>query len=195
MLDTLITSKTRVKLLLKFFSNKNATAYLRSLAAEFGESTNAVRHELNNLSNAGFLLSRENGRTIEYNANTSHPLYPELKSAVHKYLGIDKIVDNVVKKLGHVEMAFITGEYAKGRDSGIIDLVLVGQINDLNLKELIFKVEQVIKRKIRPFVLTMKEYNGLTEELKPDTALWLWTEPEKGEGPDIRQPTDRQGGI
>ena len=88
MLDTLITSKTRVKLLLKFFSNKQSKAYLRSLAEEFGESTNAVRYELNSLSEAGYLLSNENGRTIEYNANTKHPLYPELKKLVHKYLRI-----------------------------------------------------------------------------------------------------------
>jgi hypothetical protein len=140
MLDSLITSKTRVKLLLKFFSNKNSTAYLRSLATEFGESTNAVRHELNNLSNAGFLLSKPNGRTIEYNANTKHPLYPELKSLVHKYLGLDKIVENVVHKLGDVKMAFITGDYADGHDSGIIDLVLVGEVNDANLKDLVIKV-------------------------------------------------------
>jgi len=85
-------------MLLKFFSNQHSTAYLRSLAGEFGESTNSIRLELNNLSKAGYLISEENGRTIEYKANTNHPLYPELQSLVHKYLGLDKIVEKVIKK-------------------------------------------------------------------------------------------------
>ena len=52
MLDTLITSKTRVKLLMKFFLNPGTRAYLRELASEFDESTNSVRVELNRLSEA-----------------------------------------------------------------------------------------------------------------------------------------------
>ena len=129
MLDSLITAKTRIKLLLKFFSNQHSTSYLRSLAEEFGESTNSVRLELNKLSDAGYLNSRENGRTVEFKANTKHPLFPELKSLVHKYLGLDKIVDKVIKKLGTVYKAFVTGDYASGKDSGIIDLVIVGEID------------------------------------------------------------------
>ena len=174
MLDSLITSKTRVKLLLKFFSNKQSKAYLRSLAEEFGESTNAVRHELNNLSEAGYLISSENGRTIEYNANTNHPLYPEIRKMVHKYLGLNNIVENVIKKLGNVELAFITGDYAKGKDTGIIDLVIVGEINENNLQRLIVKAEIAIKRKIRSLVLTFKEYERLNKTLNPEKALWLW---------------------
>ena len=57
MLDSLITSKTRIKLLLKFFLNSSMKAYLRGLAEEFGESTNAIRLELNHLEEAGLLKS------------------------------------------------------------------------------------------------------------------------------------------
>jgi len=176
LLESLITSKTRIKILLKFFSNKNATAYLRSLASEFGESTNSVRLELNKLSEAGYLISNENGRTIEYRANTKHPLFPELKSVVHKYLGLDRIVETVIKKMGHVEMAFVTGDYAKGLDTGIIDLVLVGEINLDNLRDLVERVEKKIKRKIRTLVLCSEEYYKLYQTLDPEKALWLWKE-------------------
>ena len=47
MIETLISSKTRVKLLLKFFLNSRNTAYLRNLEEEFEESTNGIRVELN----------------------------------------------------------------------------------------------------------------------------------------------------
>ncbi|MDE0746119.1 MAG: ArsR family transcriptional regulator, partial [SAR202 cluster bacterium] len=88
MLDTLITSKTRVKLLMKFFLNPGTRAYLRELASEFGESTNSVRVELNRLSDAKIISSENVGRTIEYHANAKHSLYNELQSLVRKYAGV-----------------------------------------------------------------------------------------------------------
>lgn len=176
MLDSLITSKTRVKLLLKFFSNTNASAHLRSLATEFGESTNAVRLELNKLSEAGLLCSEENGRKIMYQANQDHPLFPEINSIVLKFLGLDKIAEDIVHKLGDLKVALITGDYAQGKDSGIVDLVLVGQINHNILYSLVNKAEKLIKRKIRPLVLTTAEYKELKPTLAPEKALLLWKE-------------------
>ena len=180
MLDTIITSKTRVKMLLKFFSNSQATAYLREMAKEFGESTNSIRHELNNLSEAGYLLSREEGRNIYYRANTQHPLYPELKTLVHKYLGLDKIMDNVIHKvlsrLGNLKLALITGDYAAGRDSGIIDLVMIGSIDKEYLMKCVEKVEKLIQRKVRTLVLSEEEFELNKNSLQADRALLLWRE-------------------
>ena len=165
-------------MLLKFFLNSHSKAHLRGLAEEFGESTNSIRHELNNLSKAGYLVSNEKGNIIEYSANIEHPLYPELKNLVHKYMGIDKIIDNIVNKmisrLGLLEMAFITGDYAEGKDSGIIDLILVGEINSKNLLGYVQKAEELIKRKIRTLVLSAEEFQQNKKNLHSDTALWLW---------------------
>jgi predicted transcriptional regulator len=61
MIETLISSKTRVKLLMKFFLNSSTTAYLRSLEEEFGESTNGIRLELNKFEKAGFIDSETQG--------------------------------------------------------------------------------------------------------------------------------------
>jgi predicted transcriptional regulator len=161
-----------MKMLLKFFTNSTATAYLRGLAEEFGESTNSIRHELNNLSKAGYLSSQEDGRTIVYRANTSHPLYQELKAIVHKYLGIDKIIENIVHKLGDLKAAYIIGDYARGKDSGTIELLLVGKIDEDFLKKLQEKAQSLVHRKIETKVLS----EGLFEDCKQDyeQALLLW---------------------
>ena len=87
MLDTLITSKTRIKLLLKFFLNPGTKSYLRGLATEFGESTNAIRVELNRLTEAKLLKSVNSGRTVEYRANKQHSLFKDLQSVVKKFVG------------------------------------------------------------------------------------------------------------
>ena len=180
MLDSLITSKTRLKMLLKFFLNSNTTAYLREMAKEFGESTNSIRHELNNLTAAGYLIATVSGRSIFYKANTSHPLYSELKNIVHKYLGIDRIredvIDKLLQRLGKLKLAFITGDYAEGRDSGIIDLVLVGNLDVSYLNECVGKVEKLINRKVRTLVLTPEEFEDKRLALKPEKALLLWGE-------------------
>ena len=150
------------------------------MAKEFGESTNSIRLELNNLTEAGYLVTEEKGRSIYYSANIKHPLYNELKNLVHKYLGIDKILDDIIhkvlKRLGKLKLAFITGDYAEGRDSGIIDLVVVGDIDQEYFKQCANKVEKLINRKVRTLVLTESEYEKNINSLHPEKALWLWKE-------------------
>ncbi len=177
MLESLITSKTRIKLLLKFFLNPETKAYLRSLAEEFGESSNAVRIELNRMHDAGLLDSESNGRTKVYYANKKNPLYQEIHNLVRKYLGID-IVENVIDKLGNVKSAFIIGDYAKGNDSGIIDLVVVGNIRRNYLNELVVLAEQNMKRKIRTLVFNEDEFEQYKKSLKIDKAVLLWSNKE-----------------
>ena len=178
MIDTLISSKTRIKLLMKFFLNPDVTAYLRGLADEFGESTNAVRVELNRLCAAGFLqdVPTDGSRKKSYCANRSHPLFPELQRIVRKVLGIDQLVDGVVERLGNVKLALITGDYAHGIDSGIIDLTLVGDVDRQYLASLVDKVEGLITRKVRVLVLFPEEYEKLLGTLKPEESLFVWGE-------------------
>lgn len=175
MLDSLITSKTRVKLLLKFFLNPETRAYLRSLADELGESTNAVRVELNRLTKAGLLTASTDGRTKLYQANTKHSLFPDIHNLVKKNMGIDK-VETIISELGTVQLALIAGDYARGIDSGVVDLVIVGEIDRNFLQHLVDKAEDIIKRKIRVLVLNKGEYDTLEDKLKLDKALVIWEE-------------------
>lgn len=172
MLETLITSKTRIKLLLKFFSNNNK-AYLRSLAEEYGESTNAVRTELNRLSEAGLLESEPAGNTILYKANTQHPIYQDIRNLVAKYLGFDQIIETVLQRIGNLESAVVVGDYARGHDSGIIDLRLVGHVDMDYLEQLIPKAEGLINRKIR-YTVQLPDHNGLGYDFESQPHILLW---------------------
>ena len=66
MLEALISSKTRIRLLLRFFLNPESKSYLSELAEEFGESTNSVRLELNRFEKAGMLDSEYIGNKRFY---------------------------------------------------------------------------------------------------------------------------------
>ncbi|OFX37714.1 MAG: transcriptional regulator, partial [Bacteroidetes bacterium GWA2_40_15] len=150
MLDTLVTSKTRLKLILKFFLNSSSSAYLKELAKEFGESSNAVRLELNRFEKAGLLESEVSGNKKMYQANVLHPLYKDIHSIISKTIGIDQIIEEVIDKLGDVEEAYITGDFAIGKNGKTIDILLIGaDINKNFLHLLIDKAEFLINRKIR----------------------------------------------
>ncbi len=173
MLQALITSKTRIKLLMKFFLNSRNTSYLRDLASEFGESTNAIRLELNHLEEAGLLHSRMQGNKKIFQANCKHPLYPNIHGLLMKHTGIDRIVDHVVSNLGGLRSAYVVGSFARGMDNPVIDLLLVGEgIDTAYLLKLIGKAETLIDRKIRYVLIESEEtdkYLGIYPE-----ALLLW---------------------
>ena len=174
MLKSLITSETRIKLLMRFFLNPSMSGYLRQLANEFGESTNGIRKELNKLTEAQILQVEQQGRNKVYRANTRHPLFNDIRNIVVKSIGIDKVASNIINKLGNVKYAFIRGDYAVGKDSGLIDLVVVGE--NINLKELERvrkKTEQLIDRKINVLILNEAEFTKLKSNFERDPILVL----------------------
>ncbi len=149
MLETLITSKTRLNLLIKFFVNIANKGYLNSLANEFGESTNSVRKELNNLTSSGYLIKKEHSNKIIYSANVNHPLFGVIQSIVRKHLGIEDIVSRILNNIGEIDKIILLGDYSRGVDSGIIDVLIVGKkINKDYLDNIQPKIEKEIKRKV-----------------------------------------------
>jgi len=149
MLESIITSKTRLNLLVKFFVNIANKGYLNSLASEFGESTNSVRKELNNLTSAGYLLKKEYNNKVIYSANTDHPLFDVLQSIVRKHLGIEDIVSRILENIGKIDKIILLGDYSRGVDSGIIEVLIVGKIINKEYLDIIQpKIEKKINRKI-----------------------------------------------
>ena len=176
MLDSIITSKTRIKLLLKFFLNSETKSYLRHLEQEFGESTNGIRVELNRLEGAGLLRTEVIGHKKFFTANTGHPLYKDINNILKKFVGIDKIIESIINQVGELEAAYVTGDFAIGHDSRIIDLVLVGKQLDTNyINALSTKAEAIIERKIRHLELTSAQ---MADYFKDKPALLIWKKDE-----------------
>jgi DNA-binding MarR family transcriptional regulator len=170
----LITSKVRARILMRLFLNPDRNAYLRELAKEFKVSPSQIKEELDHLSEAGLLSSEKGGRQINYSANTGHSLFPELHSMVKKAMGMDRILDSIIKRLGNLEQAFVIDDYAEGKDSGIVDLILIGNVDRENLNDLVAKSEKYIERKIRTLILSHDEYNRLKESIAGRPTLLLW---------------------
>ena len=156
MLGELITSKTRLRLLIKFFISQANRGYLNGLASEMGESTNAIRKELNHLQGAGYLEKIKVDNKVEYKANVKHPLFKVMQKVVFKHLGLEDVVDTVLERMGDVDQIILVGDYAKGNDSGLIEVFLIGQgLNMDYIVQLENKIENLIGRKVS-FYLTSK---------------------------------------
>ncbi len=175
MIETLISSKTRIKLLKKFFINANTTGYLRSLQQEFGESSNAIRVELNRLEEAGMLNAELIGNKKVFRANAEHPLFEEVHRILLKQIGLNSIIEQVIERLGNVEKVFLIGDFSRGTDSPIIDLLIFGEIDRSYLLELIEKAEKAVHRKIRFLLYPSEKASAAVLAQFHPSPLLLWS--------------------
>jgi hypothetical protein len=176
MLEALITSKTRIKLMLKFFLNSTSTGYLRGLASEFGESTNSVRPELNRFEEAGLITSSTEGMKKVFQANTKHPLFSDINSLVRKYVGMDKLVDNIIT---HPRRPQRIVPYRRSgprhRQPPDLNMIIVGEKIDLDyLKTLVAKAQMMISRKIGYAVFTTAEFELQYPHINQEKLLPVW---------------------
>lgn len=181
MIGSLITSQTRIKLLKKFFLNSKTRAHLRGLEAEFGESSNAIRVELNRLEKAGLLDAERDGNKKYYQANIKHPLFKDIHNIILKDTGIDKLVEKVITRMGDVVSIFLTGDFAIGRDSPVIEIIIVGsQIDREYLARKIAQAEELIKRKVSYVVFSPDEAENVLPRFNPSILFPLWNCFDKG---------------
>tara|TARA_Y100001958_G_C20979996_1_gene371574 strand:+ start:60 stop:569 length:510 start_codon:yes stop_codon:yes gene_type:complete len=160
MLNKLITSKTRLRLLIKFFINQANRGYLNGLASEFNESTNSIRKELNHLSDAGYLEKYKDNNKVAYKANIKHPMFEILQKVVFKHLGLEDIVEHVLAQMGEVKEIHLIGDYARGLDTGFIEVLLIGdQLNAKYISQLEQKIEKLIERKVQFIISNRKASN------------------------------------
>ena len=173
MLESLITSKTRIKLMIKFFINSDTTAYLRNLSEEFGESTNGIRQELNRFEDAKLLESKTEQNKKLYKANTKHPYFKDMHRLLLKYVGIEEIVDNVVNHIGELEKGYIINDFAQGNPGNILDLLLVGKnFNYDYLNKLVRKAEDTVSFKIRYIAVSPEEAAQYIPDKTKTLLVW-----------------------
>jgi predicted transcriptional regulator len=156
MVDQLFGSKTRVKLLQLFFSNPNRSFYVREMTRKIDEQINSVRRELSNLLSIGIIKSNADNNRLYYEVDQEYEYYQplamifgglqvsagtrkKLQKTMQKnnrklQLSADVIPEHPLAKsirgTGHIELAFLTGQFTRDDLSGI-DLLIVGDTNQI----------------------------------------------------------------
>lgn len=160
MIEELITSKTRSKILTLFFTNPKESFYVREISRKVKENVNSVRRELEKLEKVGVLKSRNEANLKYYSLNENMPIYEELRSIFLKTSGISREIKENLHKLGKIESAFIYGSYARGEETlkSDIDLMIIGNVNQEELSLLIKKLESKLSREINYTVFSKEEF-------------------------------------
>lgn len=161
MIEVLLSSKIRTKLLTLFLTNPEASFYTREIATKLNVSLGNLQRELVKLRNIGFLESTKETNCCYHRVNKKFPIYHELKSIIFKTTAIGEVLQRHLKKLGEVKCAFIYGSVAKGKEKGYsdIDLALIGKIDMDVLSNIINKAEKDLCREINYTVFTPEEWD------------------------------------
>jgi len=161
MLEALISSKTRVKLLTLFLLNPESEYYVREIVRMTQENYNAVRRELANLESFGLISGQKKGNQQYYFVNRTFFLYDELQKIVLKTEGIAKIIQENLMKLNDIECMFIYGSFATGtaRATSDIDLFIIGNADENSLIPLVHSSEGAINREINYTLMHRDEFN------------------------------------
>ena len=87
-------------------------------------------------------------------------------------MGIDQVIERVVNNIGNLEKAFVTGDIARGIDSKIIELLLIGNSLDTSyIEQLVAKAENLLERKIRFLIVTEDQLSGYFGNT-PTLLIW-----------------------
>ncbi len=160
MLQQLIISRVRVKILTLFFSHPEVMYHVREIVRQTTEEINAVRRELKHLEKAGLLAKEPRANRLYYRLRTDYPLYFELLGLIAKttHLGGDILKNK--GKLGKLKFVMMSGQFARGvpRVEGRVDLLVVGTVVIPELSVLIRTEEERRGFEINYTVMTEDEF-------------------------------------
>ena len=121
-------SKLKSKLLSYFFTNPEKSFYVRELGIILNEDPGNLSRELRKLEQEGIFISSTKGLVKLYSLDKKYPVFNDLKNIIFKTEGIEGSLRQLVSEYAGIEVAFIYGSYAKGKEKGNsdIDIVVVG---------------------------------------------------------------------
>lgn len=160
MLQDLVVSKCRVKLLQTFLSQPNEIFYIRQLVRRTGEEINAVRRELDHLEKAGMVKKENRGNRIYYWFDRNYPLYGDLLALVSKMVGLGEVIIKNKNKIGRVRLVMLSGRFARGLPTkeGGVDLLIIGDVLMPELGKIIRNEETRMGREINYTVMNKQEF-------------------------------------
>ncbi len=143
-------SRNEAALLRLFFSNTAHEFYIQEIGRNLGVKPGTFQRTLYSLERMGILASRYQAHARFFRANESHPIFHELKSIVFKTIGVMDSLKKLLEEIGDIDVAFIYGSYAKGRENPTsdIDLMMIGAPDESSILRRLDALERALGREI-----------------------------------------------
>jgi predicted nucleotidyltransferase len=167
MLEALLGSKLRSKVLGWLFTHPDERYFVRQLTKLVEEDSTNVSRELARLEKAGILVSATEGKHKYYQANRQSPLFDELHGLILKTVGVADIIKKALEpRMADIKLAFIFGSLAKRAENRFsdVDLLVVGNITFGEVCDLISIAEGTLNREVNPVVYTLSEFDKRLSE-------------------------------
>jgi predicted nucleotidyltransferase len=158
---SILFGKTRRAVLSLLFEQPDRRFFLRELSRLTGISPGALQHELGRLGRAEIIERAQDGNRVTYRANTTHPVFSELQSIVHKTCGIPSLLKVALAPFAEkITFAAVYGSIAKGTDHARsdVDLLIVGSLGLDQATQTLAPVEEQIGREIGLRVFSSEEF-------------------------------------
>ncbi len=163
MIDALFGSKTRVKLLHLFLNNPGKAFYVREITRLIDEQINSVRRELANMLEVGIITSDSSDNKLYYQINQRYEYYVPFRSIFADVQTSSEVKSKAtadwqaVTELPRLRLALLAGVLVKDSSSSI-DLLLVGDVPMVKLKNAIKQIEKSEGRELNYTVLSYDEF-------------------------------------
>lgn len=162
MLEDIIISRVRVKILTLFLTNPGTIFHVREIVRQTHEEINAVRRELAHMEKAGMVSKEQRANRLFYMMRKDYPLYFELLGLIAKSANLGWDIIKHKAKLGKVKFVMMSGRYTRGlprKGGNDVDLLVVGTVVLPELSQLV-KAEEVRRgREINYTVMSEEEFS------------------------------------
>jgi len=155
--------KARRAVLALLFGHSGRSFYLREIARTTGLGVGPVQRELARLTGGGLLVRREIGNQVHYQANRTSPIFEELRGLMVKTAGVADVLKDALAPLSDsIELAFIYGSIAQGREtpSSDVDLMVIGDTTFGAVAAALRSAERTLGREVNPTVFPSAEISA-----------------------------------
>jgi predicted nucleotidyltransferase/DNA-binding HxlR family transcriptional regulator len=135
--------------------------FLSELARHLTVRPSSLQRELDSLVDAGIIARREDGRRVYFKANSSSPVFKDLRGLVEKTAGLVPALSNALALFGHrIDIAFLYGSLARGegRSTSDVDVLIVGSVKQIDLVPILRKLEDRFGREVNATLYTPQEF-------------------------------------
>lgn len=157
MLEQILSSVARTKILKFFCVHAQEKFFVRELSRGLNLQLNSIRRELANLEKFGFLKSEEENGKKYYYTNLDFPLFTEIKNLIFKSLVLEEM--SIAGKMSQVTglkllvfTGILTGSLAA------TDVLIVGNVNKTKFDSYLKKIADGLPEDLRYTFLSVKDY-------------------------------------
>jgi predicted nucleotidyltransferase len=138
------------------------SVHLRELARLTHAAPGTLKKEVDALCAVGLLNSHRVGNQLQVQANSQHPVFPELQALVRKTVGVADVLKEALAPVSaHIQHAFVFGSVASGQEHAHsdVDLMVVGDVSFAAVVDATFAAQALLGRDINPKVMSAAEWH------------------------------------